>query len=606
MKTIDIRKYNIIHDVPPVLESSYRCAIDTEFTNMDKKKLHRPTGEFACATFYFGGNDVYIVEDIRQLPQAFQNVEKAGWIFHNAKFDIFHLRRYLAIPTRMKIWDTMLVEQVRYSGKFSEFNLAACCRRNLDLFLPKEERGTFSEHEGEMTRSQVEYACVDPIATWTLFNWQRNQIDADDIKVWKEFELPYMWVIIGKSGMPVDVEGWKSLADSNLKVATDIQAKYGKKVNKISTKTGKELKTMTWEGMNLGSNPQVLAKLNSLGFGVESTGKKILDKLESDLEEVEDDGVKAKDTEKWINSEFVRDLVVYRKYAKRASTYGQDWLDDYVEVDGCVYPGIFQREAETTRSSSRNPNGQNIPNRDTKEFRRCFIAGDGYKLVDADYSSQEPRIAAELSQDERLISIFHSGKDIYVAIAEIAFHEIIEKKSDRRNAIKALVLGVFYGKTRFGLAKDLKISEEEAQGMIDDFYKAFPKVKSEYVDKMEKFAQENEYVPSMSGSKLWVNVYGSQWKRNAVNSPIQGTAAEMVKLAVNRFEREWDGENFYTNLAFILPIHDEILLRVKEEDAERAKECLERHMLQVAKEFHPSVPASVEIGIADNWADAHG
>jgi len=211
-----------------------------------------------------------------------------------------------------------------------------------------------------------------------------------------------------------------------------------------------------------------------------------------------------------------------------------------------------------------------------------------------------------MSQDEGLIALFHSGKDIYVAIAEIAFHEIIEKKSDRRNAVKALVLGVFYGKTRFGLAKDLKISEEEAQGMIDDFYKAFPKVKTNYVDKMEAFAKEHEYVPSMSGSKLWVNTYGSQWKRNAVNSPIQGTAAEMVKLAVSRFTKEWSGENFYNNLAFILPVHDEILIRVKEDEAERTKDCLEKHMLQVAAEFHPSVPASVEIGIADNWAEAHG
>jgi DNA polymerase-1 len=266
----------------------------------------------------------------------------------------------------------------------------------------------------------------------------------------------------------------------------------------------------------------------------------------------------------------------------------------------------YQAQGFINHNSSRNPNGQNIPNRDTKEFRKCFIAGDGYKLVDADYSSQEPRIAAELSQDENLIAIFHSGKDIYVAIAEIAFHEIIENKSERRGAIKALVLGVFYGKTKFGLAKDLKISEEEAQGMINDFFKAFPKVKKNYVDKMEELAEERGYVLSMTGSKLWVNLYGSQWKRNAVNSPIQATAAEMIKKAIYRFEQEWDGCNFSTNLAFILPIHDEVLLRVKEEDAERAKECLVKHMIQVASEFHPSVPAQVECGIADNWADAHG
>jgi DNA polymerase-1 len=340
--------------------------------------------------------------------------------------------------------------------------------------------------------------------------------------------------------------------------------------------------------------------LNSLGFGVESTGKKVLAELGGD----EDSDVEV--SVEGIEHEFLQDLVNFRKYKKRSSTYGQKWLDNHLEADNCVYPGIFQREAETTRSSSRNPNGQNIPNRDTKEFRKCFIAGDGYKLIDADYSSQEPRIAAEFSQDENLIALFHTGKDIYVSVAEIAFHEIIEKKSDRRNAIKALVLGVFYGKTKYGLAKDLKITEDEAQGMINDFFLAFPKVKIEYVDKMEKFAEEHEYVPTMSGSKLWVNLYGGQWKRNAVNSPIQGTAAEMVKLAVVGFEKEWNGENFYDNLAFLLPIHDEALAREKEDKAERAKDCLEKNMLRVAKEFHPSVPAQVECGIADNWAEAHG
>lgn len=599
MNRINIKDYNIIHEVPPVLEPSHRVAIDTEWVGMDKKKLHRPTGIFACATFYYGTKDVYIIEDVRDLAQAFQNIENAGWIFHNSAFDVFHLRRHIVVPVRKKIWDTQLVEQIRYSGRFTEFNLAACCRRNLDLLLLKEERETFTDHEGQMTQSQVEYACTDTIATQLLFHTQRNQLDEYEKKVWKEIELDYMWIISGKSGIPLDEEAWKTVYGSNIERTERIQSKYGKQVNKISNKTGKPLKTLVWEGLNLRSNKQALKKLQSLGYNIESTGAKILKKLDTD-EETED--VNADDYE----VPFLKDLINFRKFDKRVTTYGQKFLDNHLESDGMIYPSILQREAETTRSSSRNPNGQNIPNRDTKEFRKCIIAGKGYKLVDADYSSQEPRIAAELSQDENLIALFHSGKDIYVAVAEIAFHEIIEKKSDRRNAIKALVLGVFYGKTKYGLSKDLKISEEEAQQMIDDFYLAFPKVKSNYVDRMERFAQENEYVTSMTGAKLWVNIYGSQWKRNAVNSPIQGTAAEMVKLAVNRFTREWNGNNFYTNLAFILPIHDEILLRVKEEDAERAKECLLRHMLEVAKEFHPSVPAQVECGIADNWADAHG
>ena len=169
MKTIQIEDFNIIHGVPRVMLPADRCATDTEFSQMDSKKLHRPTGIFACATFYAGGKDVWIVEDVRDLAQAMQNVSQAGWIFHNAKFDIFHLRRFVAIPTRMKMWDTMLVEQVMYSGLYDEFNLAACVRRHLDTLMEKEVRDEFENHSGEMTQSQVEYACIDTIATHQLF-----------------------------------------------------------------------------------------------------------------------------------------------------------------------------------------------------------------------------------------------------------------------------------------------------------------------------------------------------------------------------------------------------------------------------------------------------
>lgn len=599
MKQIKIEDYHIIHGVPPPQPPESRMAIDTEFSQMNSKKLHRPTGIFACATFYAGGKDVYIVEDVRDLAQATQNVEKAGWIFHNSAFDLFHLRRYIVVPQRKKLWDTMLVEQVRFSGMFKEFNLAACCRRDLDLFLEKEVRDEFESHSGELTPSQVEYACKDTIATLMLFYHQKGVLDKEEEFIWKGIELDYLWTVIGKSGIPLNEQGWKDLYTINKERADTIQLKYGQKVHRIG-KRGQECKTWVWEGLNLRSNPLVLEKIQSLGHDVLSTGKKIIENL--DVGDDEDIGINADDYE----VPFIKDLINFRKFDKRSNTYGQKFLDAHLESDGMIYPSILQREAETTRSSSRSPNGQNLPNKDTKEFRTCIVSGNGYKLVDADYSSQEPRIAAEFSQDENLISIFHSGKDIYVAIAEIAFNEIIEKKSERRSEIKALVLGVFYGKTKWGLAKDLKISIEEAQKMIGDFFLAFPKVKTNYVDKMEKFAKENGYVKSMKGSKLWVNLYSGQWKRNSVNSPIQGTAAEMVKIAVNRFEKEWDGNNFYDNLAFILPVHDEILLRVKEEDAERAKECLMKHMLEVAKEFHPAVPAQVECGIADNWADAHG
>jgi DNA polymerase I-like protein with 3'-5' exonuclease and polymerase domains len=330
MKHINISEYNIIRGVPPVMPPEARVAIDTEFTEMDKKKLHRPTGIFACATFYAGGKDVYIIQDVRELAQAFQNIEQAGWIFHNAKFDIFHLRRFVAIPTRMKMWDTMLVEQVMYSGLYDEFNLAACVRRHLDILLEKETRDEFETHTGEMTPSQVEYACIDTIATHQLFQHQRSIIDADDLKIWKEIELPFLWTLLSIGGITLDQEKWLAIAKDNGEKADAIQAKYGKEVQKISEKTGKPLKATTFDGINLASPKQVKEEFARLGYKLEGTGEEFVSGL----------------VEK---CEFAKELLDFRTLSKRAGTYGESYIADHVEADGKIYTDYFQIGAITGR-----------------------------------------------------------------------------------------------------------------------------------------------------------------------------------------------------------------------------------------------------------------
>lgn len=604
MKTIKISDYKIIHGVPPVLDVQHRVAVDTEWSGMDiKKKAHRPHGEFLCATFYFGTDEVYIVEDVRDLAQAFQNIEKAGRMFANALFDIIQLRRFVCIPRRDKMWDVLLAEQVRFSGYYSknEYALSDLCRRYLDLFLEKDERETFETHVGEMTQSQVEYACKDTIATYLVFIEQRAQMDADEMVVYKK-EQKYMWDIIRKSGFPMNVPEWEELAVRNKERADDIQAKYGKQSPKIGKK-GQELKTFQWEGLNLNSNPQVLAQLKSLGSSVESTGAKVLKAAGYEMDE-EDDDSSLEVAEN--DHEFVRDLKAFKKYYTRSSRYGQKFIDQWLEPDGKIYPAIRQREAGTSRSSSRNPNGQNIPSRDTKDFRKCFIAGVGKKLIIADYSAQEPRYAAEKSQDETLIDIFNSGEDVYCKTAFVAFNETITKKDNkkRRDDMKGIILATIYQKGKKRLAEDLKCSEEEAEHMLNVFYTTFPKIKSNYIIPTQKFAEENGYVLTRNGAKLWVNPYqsGGKASRAAVNYPIQGTCAEMLKDAETRFTEIWDGDK-YDEIAFVMPVHDELVLCVDEDKAEDAEKLLLQVMLDVAKEYHPSVPAQVEITIADNWAE---
>lgn len=573
MNQIKIEDFNIIHGIPDVLPPEARCAIDTEFTNMDKKRLHRPTGEFACATFYAGGSNVWIVEDVRDLPQAFQNIEKAGWIFHNAKFDIFHLRRYIAIPSRMKMWDTMLVEQVMYSGLYDEFNLASCVRRHLDRFVPKEERETFSEHVGEMTRSQVEYACADVIDTYDMFQWQRSVIDADDLKVWKEVELPFLWCLLSIGGVKLDVPAWTKLASDNEKKSIDIQARYGSKSPKIGVK-GQELKTFLFTGINLSSPKQVKNKLKEDGFNLDSTDEKSLEPISD-------------------KSEFARDLLEYRSASKHSSTYGQEFIDKYVESDGRVYGDIFQIGAETGRTSSRSPNTQNLPH--ASEYRACFIAPDDCELVIADWSSQEPRIAAFLSQDAKLISVFNEGKDLYIDVAKNIFNENIVKGDPRRSQMKSLVLGIFYGMSAKGLAERIGSDEESAQDMINKFFESYPGV-YDYVQRQRKCG---DYVTSIIGRKIWLNKYTNQWKRACLNYPIQSSAADAMKIAATKFLQNWG------HPVIKLLVHDEIVLEVKKDDVESVKSVLENAMVSVAEQLHTGIRGAVELYSGHSWAEKH-
>lgn len=579
MKQININDYNIIHGVPPELQSHHRCAIDTEFVNMDKKRLHRPTGEFACVTFYFGGKDVYIVEDIRDLAQAFYNVEQAGWVFHNAKFDIFHLRRYIAIPTRMKMWDTMLVEQVMYSGLYDEFNLASCVRRHLDRFMAKDERETFSSHDGEMTQSQVEYACIDTINTLDLFYFQRGVIDQDDLTVWKEVELPFLWAMLSIGGITLDQQKWLDIAKDNGDKAFAIQDKYGQKVNKISEKTGKPLKSMVFEGINLASPKQVKDEFARLGYKLEGTGEEYVSEL--------------------VNKcEFAKDLLEFRTLSKRAGTYGADYITDHVEPDGRIYTDYFQMGAISGRLSSRSPNLQNQPREGG--YRDCYVASsDEYELVIADSTAQEPKFAAFICQDEGLIAALNSKEKLYIRVARDAMGIEITKGEELYSHMKSTILGLFYGMSAKGLADRIGKTEDEAQEMIEAIFRAYPKLGKWIKDSQSKFVP---YVTAVMGRKVWLNEYTSAWRRLILNAPIQTSAAIAFKLAVVNLVKDWHGSLDVLVSVLRLFVHDEIVSEVKKSEVDKFLPVLENAMISASEKLHPGIKAGCEIGHGKTWA----
>jgi DNA polymerase-1 len=578
MKKIDISKYNIVYGVPPVLGKTDRIAIDTEFTGMDKNKLHRVTGEFACATFYFGTDDVYIVQNASELREAFANIEDAGWIFHNAKFDVFHLRRFVRIPPRVKLWDTMLVEQVRFSGLYDEFSLSALVRRYLDVLMEKAVREEFEGHSGEMTQSQVEYACIDAIATYEVFQVQREEIDEDDLAVWKNIELPFMWTLLSVGGIKLDVDKWISIAKENEQKANEVQERWGRKVFNVGKK-GQTLKSFTFEGVNLASPKQVKEKLIADGFRVESTDEEALSSLVD-------------------KSEFAKDVLEFRTLSKRSGTYGEEFVEKYVEADGTIHSDIFQIGAVTGRTSSRSPNLQNQPREGG--YRDCYTAQDGNEVVIADWSAQEPKFAAYITGDEKLMEALNSKEKLYIRIARDAMGIEVQKGSPEYNAMKSTILGLFYGMSAKGLADRIGKSEEEAQGMIDAILTAYPMVGKWIEESQSEF---KEYVTSVNGRKIWLNEYNSGWRRAVLNYPIQSSAGDAMKVAANRLVREWDcdGEFLYTNSVLRLLVHDELVCEVPENQVEEFVTFVTNVMVSTAESMHPGIKGGIESFSGKNW-----
>jgi len=570
MNILNPKTLKIIKGLPPLAQKGDKISIDTEFMGMDKKRLHRPHGTFAYLGCSFDGNTVYYVDDELDIPAFLQRLELGVWIFANAKFDITQLRRYTDIQPRKNLWDVILIEQIQYSGYYTDFSLADLVRRYLDTYMPKEVRSEFADTVS-LTREQIEYASGDVAYTWRVFSEQREKISDDDLRIWRTIELPFLWAILSMSGIRLDSERWIALARENERIANEIQDKYGHW--EVEPATGRMKKDKdVFVGINLNSPSQVKKHLASLGYSkVTSTDAEALEKLSDECE-------------------FARDMLIYRTYAKRSSTYGEKFIEDYVESDGKIYSDLYQIGAETGRTSCRAPNLQNQPHESS--YRECFIVDEGEVAVVADWGSQEPKFAAHFSQDEKLIEALNSGEKLYVRVAREALNINITKDSPEYKHMKSTILGLFYGMSAEGLSKRIGVDEGLAQEYIDNILDTYPGI-AEY---MRQQKRAGDYVTSVSGRKIWLNKYSFQWERNALNAPIQSSAAEAMKLAASRFiqtrKPEWK---------LLLLVHDEIVLSVPEKDCEEVEKFLTDCMIEVAESLHQGIKGSAEVFHGSSW-----
>ncbi len=305
---------------------------------------------------------------------------------------------------------------------------------------------------------------------------------------------------------------------------------------------------------------------------------------------------------------FVKDILEYRAYSKLKATYA-DGLQPFIGEDSRIHTSFNQTVTATGRISSADPNLQNIPVRTAlgREFRKVFIPKEGYSFIDADYSQIELRILASLSGDKKLIEAYNEGKDIHAITASQVFNVPLCEVTDtlRRNA-KAVNFGIVYGISSFGLSQDLSISRSEAKEYIERYFETYPDVKK-YLDGLIISAREKGFaetlfgrrrpVPELKSSNFMQRSFG---ERVAMNAPIQGTAADIIKIAMIRVEKALNDEGLSSKL--ILQIHDELLIETAPGEEDKVKEILSREMKGAAD---LPVPLIVDINSGKNWDEAH-
>ena len=560
---------NIIHDVPPKL--SGWIALDLELVNTNIKVLHRPQGgDFALLTICPEPNTVYVINNEVDVPSAIHNIQDCVWVFHNAKFDLTHLRRWSDIPQRNKIWDTMLIDKILWSGYYESFSLADLARRYLDIYVDKSLQKEWGNVDLKNIPPEfMDYAVNDAAITLQVALEQKKYVKQDHFSIWKNIDLLAMWAVMDFMGFRIDVQCWLDLAEKNKAKSAEIDASLP--FNIRSYKVAREY-------------------LSKRGFrGLPNTQESTIETWMR----------KYPDTEA---AELARVSLEGRKYAKRASTYGKSFITNYIERDlvhkvDVVYGDYNIIGAETGRLACTSPNMQNIPSRDTKDFRRCFVARPGYKLVIADYSQQEIGLVAYISQDKNLLEIFNSGKDIYIEMAKVMYGKTITKDDPLRSRMKSVVLGTNYGMSAFGLAKKENITEEEAEEFLHKFARAFPDL-AQWMGNQQKI---KNFTKTILKRKTFLNPYSIQHERNALNNPIQGSAADMIKLALIELHKNWDFNSIQFSVVAV--IHDEIVLDVPENWAESIKNLVKKCTIDAANKMCPGMKFRADVVIANDWSE---
>lgn len=529
-----------------------------------------------------------IVEEFRPLFEA-EHIEK---IAHNIKFDIKVINRY-GVHVVAPLFDTMIAHYLMNPDSKQGMDFLAEMYLNykpvsIEALIGK--KGKNQKTMADLSPEDVsDYACEDADITWQLSDIFKPELQKENLKeLFYNMEMPLVEVLKGmeQEGIAIDSEGLleysKELEASLIDLDTSIKQEAGMEFNIDSPRQ---------LGQVLFDHMEITTKAKKTKTGQYATGEDVLQKLKH-------------------THAIVPMILEYRQLRKLKNTY-VDPLPTLVDkVDGRIHTSYMQTVAATGRLSSHNPNLQNIPIRSDKgkEIRKSFVSrGPEYKLMAADYSQIELRIIAALSGDANMIEAFKSGQDIHASTAAKVFHVSLDEVTrEQRSSAKAVNFGIIYGQSAFGLAQNLGISRKEAKAIIDAYFSQYPTIKG-YMDDAVSKAREQGYVETIMQRRRYLKDINSAnavvrgfAERNAVNAPIQGSAADIIKMAMIGVDGAMKEAKMKSKM--LLQVHDELVFDVHVSEIDQLQKLVKDEMESAVELV---VPMEVEMEVADNWLEAH-
>lgn len=571
------------------------CSFDTETTGVDPI-----SSEIVGMSFAFKEGEAYYVPVESNFENAKKRIELFNIFFENEKilkigqnikYDITVLKKY-GIEIKGKLFDTMIAHYLLNPELRHNMDYLAETYLEYRTIHIEELIGAKGKNQLNMRNLSPEqikdYACEDADITLKLKNILEKSINENQLaNLLYSIELPLIYVLADMeyTGVKLDENALKEYS----KKLTEILISYESEIFKLADgefniNSAKQVGEILFEKLKIVDKP----KKTKTGQYV--TSEEVLESLKA-------------------SHPIVAKILEYRGTKKLLSTY-VDALPLLINPrDNKIHTSYNQTITSTGRLSSSNPNLQNIPIRDDqgREIRKAFVADEGSTFFSADYSQIELRIMAHLSKDENMIDAFNSGADIHAATAAKIYKIPLEEvTSNMRRMAKTANFGIIYGISIFGLAERLTIPRGEAKLLIDGYFESYPKVK-EYMDNIIQTAKEYGYVETIFGRKRYLPDINSRnatvrgyAERNAINAPIQGSAADIIKVAMNKIFECFEKENIKSKM--ILQVHDELNFNVCNDELSRVKEIVIEEMESA---YQMVVPLKVDTGTGTNWLEAH-